>query len=110
MATYASTRLEMHDSTIHCIDRSGCNMPIPESELRRFLPEEMMNLWERVKQRNEIQAAALEDLEQCPFCDYSVVIENPEEKLLICGNEDVCGIVSCRTCKKPVIPVHYLFL
>jgi len=61
-----------------------------------------MELWERVKQRKEIQLAELEGLEECPFCDYGAVIESEEEKLFRCGNEDACGVVSCRACKKPV--------
>jgi TRIAD3 protein (E3 ubiquitin-protein ligase RNF216) len=62
----------------------------------------MMKLWERVKQRKEIEAAGLSGLEECPFCDYAVIIEDKEDKLLKCGNLDVCGVVSCRGCKKSV--------
>jgi hypothetical protein len=92
----------MRDSKINCIDQSGCAAPIPESELRRFLPDGMMKLWERVKQRKEIEAAGLGGLEECPFCDYAVIIDDAEDKLLRCENLDVCGVVSCRTCKKSV--------
>jgi hypothetical protein len=101
MTSYAATLLSAHDPRIPCLDRSGCNSIIPEPELRRFLPGKTMRLWERVSQRNEIMNAGLVGLEECPFCDYGVVIENNEEKLLRCGNEEVCGIVSCRACKKP---------
>jgi TRIAD3 protein (E3 ubiquitin-protein ligase RNF216) len=100
MKSYAANLLGMHDPKINCIDPSGCAAPIPESELRRFLPDGMMKLWERVKQQKEIEAAGLVGLEECPFCDYAVIIEDVEEKLLRCGNLDVCGVVSCRTCKK----------
>ena len=102
MKSYASTVLGVHDPKINCIDRSGCSAPILESELRRFLPDELMKLWERVSQRKEIEAAGLENLEECPVCDYAVIIENAEDKLLRCGNVEVCGMVSCRACKKPV--------
>lgn len=102
MKSYAANQLGMHDPKINCIDRSGCAAPIPESELRRFLPDGMMKLWERVTQRKEIEAAGLGGLEACPFCDYAVIIEDGEDKLLKCGNLDVCGVVSCRACKKSV--------
>lgn len=62
----------------------------------------MMELWERVKQRKEVEAAGLEGLEECPFCEWGCVIENAEEKLFRCGNIDACGVVSCRGCKKVV--------
>lgn len=68
-----------------------------------------MRLWESVSQRKAIMDAGLEGLEECPFCDYSVIIENEEEKLFKCRNEGVCGVVSCRACKKPVATSYPLF-
>lgn len=102
MNSYAATLLGSHDPNIKCMDQSGCTAPFPPSELRRFLPTKMMELWERVKQRKEVEAAGLEGLEECPFCEWGCVIENAEEKLFRCGNVDACGVVSCRGCKKVV--------
>jgi len=102
MSAYAATLLATQNPDIQCLDLSGCNALIPESELKRFLPDEMMRLWEKANQRKDIRAASLKGLEECPFCDYSVIIESVEEKLFKCGNEEVCGVVSCRMCKKPV--------
>ncbi|KAH9900729.1 hypothetical protein C8Q73DRAFT_786155 [Cubamyces lactineus] len=100
MMTYAETKLGEHDAHIVCMDQSGCKLPFPESELRRFLTPKLLELYERVKQRKEIEAAGLENLEECPFCDYKVVIENEHERLFRCENE-ACGAVTCRACKKP---------
>ncbi|EIW57041.1 uncharacterized protein TRAVEDRAFT_73305 [Trametes versicolor FP-101664 SS1] len=100
MGTYAETKLGEHDARIVCMDQSGCKLPFPESELRRFLSPKLLELYERVKQRKEIEAAGLENLEECPFCDYKVVIENEQERLFRCENE-ACGAVTCRQCKKP---------
>ncbi|KAI9060384.1 hypothetical protein FKP32DRAFT_1595464 [Trametes sanguinea] len=100
MMTYAETKLGEHDARIVCMDQSGCKLPFPESELRRFLTPKLLDLYERVKQRKEIEAAGLENLEECPFCDYKVVIENVHERLFRCENE-TCGAVTCRQCKKP---------
>ena len=101
MMSYAETKLGEHDARIVCMDQSGCKLPFPESELRRFLTPKLLELYERVKQRKEIEAAGLEGLEECPHCDYKVVIENDQEKLFRCQNED-CMAVTCRQCKKPV--------
>ena len=101
MCRYAETLLGSHDANIVCMDQSGCKAPFPESELRRFLSEKLLSLYDRVKQRKEIAEAGLENLEECPHCDYKVVIDNPEEKLFRCENSD-CGAVTCRACKKPV--------
>ena len=101
MVTYAETKLGAHDARIVCMDQSGCKLPFPESELRRFLTPKLLELYERVKQRKEIEAAGIEGLEECPFCEYKVVIENEQERLFRCENE-ACGAVTCRTCKKLV--------
>jgi len=66
---------------LRCMDQSGCKELFTESELERFLPAKLMELYYRLKQRKEIEEAGLEGLEECPFCEYKVVIENPDEKL-----------------------------
>jgi TRIAD3 protein (E3 ubiquitin-protein ligase RNF216) len=89
---------------------SECKEPFPESELRRALDSKLMDLYERVKQQKEIEDAGLEDLEECPFCEWKCVIEasKEEEKLFRCGNEEGdCGVVSCRICKKEVRPPFF---
>ncbi|KAH8835392.1 hypothetical protein DL96DRAFT_50072 [Flagelloscypha sp. PMI_526] len=101
MCSYAENKLGSHDANISCMDQSGCKEMFPSSELRRFLTAKLYELYERVKQRKEIEAAGIDDLEECPFCEYRCVIDNPDEKLFYCGNEDTCGAVSCRNCKKP---------
>lgn len=106
MKSYGANLLGMHDPKINCIDRSGCAAPIPESELRWFLLDGMMKLWERVKQRKEIEAAGLGGLEECPFCDYAVIIDDAEDKTVRYGNLGVCCVVSCRTFTF-VITIHY---
>ncbi|KIJ59963.1 hypothetical protein HYDPIDRAFT_139939 [Hydnomerulius pinastri MD-312] len=100
MTSYASNLLGTHNPSIACMDQSGCTLPFPESELARFLPPKLFELYQRVKQRKEIEDAGLENLEECPFCEYRCVIENEMEKLFRCENE-ACGAVTCRGCKKP---------
>ncbi|CAA7261257.1 unnamed protein product [Cyclocybe aegerita] len=104
VSQYAATKLGEHDVNVVCMHSSGCAQPFPTSELRRVLTETLMSLYERIKQQKEIEAAGIEGLEECPFCEWKCVIEasREEEKLFRCGNEDGgCGVVSCRECKKP---------
>jgi hypothetical protein len=101
MITYASGLLGEHNPNIVCMDQTGCKLAFPVSELRRFLTPKLLELYDRVKQTKEIEAAGLENLEHCPFCEYKVVIDNPDEKLFRCENLE-CGAVSCRGCKKLV--------
>jgi hypothetical protein len=103
--SYASGLLGAHDANIVCMDQSGCKLPFPDSQLQRILGGKLMDLYNRIKQTKEIEAAGLENLEACPFCDYKVVIENEDEKLLWCANQE-CLAVSCRFCKKLVSTLH----
>ncbi|TFK39205.1 hypothetical protein BDQ12DRAFT_682354 [Crucibulum laeve] len=102
ITTYASTQLGSHSANLVCMHQSSCKQPFPPSELRRVLPEKLMDLYERVKQQKEIEQAGLEGLEECPFCEWKCVMEagKDQEKLFRCRNEE-CGVVSCRSCKKP---------
>ncbi|KDQ07483.1 hypothetical protein BOTBODRAFT_38782 [Botryobasidium botryosum FD-172 SS1] len=98
--THAETLLGDRKTDILCIDQSGCRLAFPESEIARFLSEKTIALYHRIKQEKELEQAEIEGLESCPFCPYSVVIENDMERLFHCENEE-CGVVSCRQCKKP---------
>jgi TRIAD3 protein (E3 ubiquitin-protein ligase RNF216) len=85
------------------MDLSGCKMTFPDSELRRILPEKLFGLYDHIRQRREIELAGLEGLEECPFCDFKVVIDVDfeEDKVLRCQNEE-CLKISCRKCKEEV--------
>ena len=99
ISSYASTLLGEHNADIECMDQSGCKLPFSVSELGRFLAPKLLDLYHRIVQQKAIEAAGIEGLEECPFCEYKVVIENEQEKLFQCERED-CGAVSCRSCKK----------
>jgi hypothetical protein len=60
-----------------------------------------MELYFRLRLAQELEDAAIEGLEMCPSCPWAVVIDNPDDKLFRCQNES-CGKVSCRTCRKSV--------
>ncbi|KAJ3874538.1 hypothetical protein F5051DRAFT_335588, partial [Lentinula edodes] len=98
--SYAETLLSVHNSNINCIDQSGCNLAFPVSILQKVLPDNLLELYERVRQRNEIEMAGLEGLEECPFCDFKCIIEGAHGSLFCCGNIKACGAITCRQCKK----------
>lgn len=117
MTSYASTLLGAQNPHIICIDQSSCQSPFPLSELTRVLPSSLLSLYHKLKQAKEIEQAGLEGLEECPFCEFKVVMEDEGERLFRCLREE-CGVVSCRGCKKldhlpksckgqPFIPLIY---
>ncbi|KAF7305009.1 hypothetical protein MKEN_01215900 [Mycena kentingensis (nom. inval.)] len=99
MTQYAETLLGSHDIRIICMDQSGCKLAFPVDQLRRFLTPKLYALYERIRANKEVAAAGLEDIEECPFCDFKLVIENDQEKLFVCRNDD-CAAVTCRQCKQ----------
>jgi len=101
MAAYTSNLLGEHNFKIVCIDQSGCKLPFPESELKRFITPKLLSLYEKLKQAKEIEMAGLDGLEECPHCEFKGVIDDPSERLFRCQNEE-CGAVTCRKCKRPV--------
>jgi TRIAD3 protein (E3 ubiquitin-protein ligase RNF216) len=109
IAKYAETELGQQKCAIVCMDQGGCKEPFPETELKRVLTAKLLELYDRIKQRKEIAAADIEGLEECPFCDFKVVIENPEEKLLRCQHDD-CLAITCRSCKKLVRDSRHILL
>ncbi len=108
VTSYMSTQLGEQNSDLRCMDLSGCKMTFPDSELRRILPEKLFRLYEDIRQRREIEQAGIEGLEECPFCNFRVVIDADfeEDKVLRCQNDE-CGKESCRKCKKEVSSIMH---
>jgi len=108
MFVYASNLLGEHNHNIVCMDQSGCTLHFPQSQLEHFLTPALLDLYHRVKQCKEIEDACLENLEECPFCDYKCIIEDKTNTSFQCRSEG-CGVVSCRKCKQPVGTIQALF-
>ncbi|CAK5264611.1 unnamed protein product [Mycena citricolor] len=92
MTSYAENLLGSHDHKIICIDQSGCKLAFTVAELRRFLTPQLFSLYERVKQSKEVEAAGLDGIEECPFCEFKCIIENEEARKAL--------HLSCRQCKQ----------
>jgi E3 ubiquitin-protein ligase RNF216 len=101
ICAFSQERLGSRNAKIKCMDQDNCPLEISHGQLKLCLPAKLFTLYERIKQDEEIAAAGLDNLEECPFCDYKCVMENEMERLFHCMNED-CGEVSCRQCKKKV--------
>jgi len=85
------------------MSQSVCKALFSAPQLARVLPLKTYALYERLIQAKEIDAAGLEGLEECPFCEWKCVFDVgfEGEKLFRCGNDvGGCGVVSCRKCKK----------
>lgn len=82
-------------ATISCLLSCGENFPL--AVLQTLLPPQMYSKVLQRIQMEEVRAAGLEDLVQCPACSFATIMPDPEDKVIICGNKD-CGKMTCRLC------------
>ena len=106
--TFSENKLATYTTNIDCIDQSGCKLSFGEKELKRCLYPKLFDLYMRIKQTQEIKAAGLAGLEECPFCDFMAIIEDSDELVFRCAHIE-CGIVSCRACKRKVCFYYFRF-
>ncbi|KAF3936306.1 hypothetical protein ABW19_dt0208411 [Dactylella cylindrospora] len=96
----AETEIGLQKYKLLCMDSSGCRTPFPRHEIRRFCDEKTLDLLDRLEQKDSLRAAEIEDLHECPFCDFAAIIPpNNQDKEFSCQNPD-CMMVSCRLCNK----------
>jgi len=88
-----------------CMSTDGCPEQLAPSELRRVLPEKLLDDYDKLSQKASIEnillAGACDTLEKCPFCDFVMYMDQPPEvnKIFVCQAKD-CGKESCRLCKR----------
>eukprot|EP00112_Aurelia_sp_Birch-Aquarium-sp1_P024652 Seg788.8 transcript_id=Seg788.8/GoldUCD/mRNA.D3Y31 product="E3 ubiquitin-protein ligase RNF216" protein_id=Seg788.8/GoldUCD/D3Y31 len=79
----------------------GCDSSFPLSQLKKVLPENLLDKYQERLQDESLKMVELPNLVRCPFCDYAA--EMPEgDKVFQCQNEK-CLKESCRYCKEPWI-------
>lgn len=86
-------------TVVQCMDQDGCTAPFSDKECERFLKPNQIQLLEKLRSESALDAAGIAGLVKCPYCPWACVIENPDERLFECKNEE-CGKVTCRTCQK----------
>ena len=85
-------------SAVLCLGQ--CHLELEEPQLRQSVEPEVLSRLLARKQAKEVEEAGLEGLEQCPACTFSLVMEDPSDRVLICRNP-VCGAETCRSCREP---------
>ena len=76
-----------------------CDEEVEYKHLDKVVDPIVLSKMLQRRQAEEVSGAGLEGLVKCPFCHYCTVMENPEDKVLVCRNPD-CGRESCRLCKE----------
>ncbi|GAA5837490.1 hypothetical protein JCM11251_002121 [Rhodosporidiobolus azoricus] len=97
----AESQIGMRKYILPCMDTSGCTATFSEREAERFLSKKTIAALHKIRQEKEVDGAGIEGLEQCPFCPFAYIIENPDERLFHCQRDD-CRIKDHlpKTCKE----------
>ena len=85
-------------TVIECLGH--CQEEIGWQELQKVVAPNVLSKLLQRRQAEEVGAADLDNLVTCPFCPYVTIMDNENDKVLICRNPD-CGRESCRLCKEP---------
>jgi len=73
--------------------------PVHVSEIQLTLLSINLGKLAQLQQEKDIRDAGLDDLEDCPFCEYKAIMPPIEEDFEFrCANPE-CEKISCRRCK-----------
>ncbi|XP_023346206.1 uncharacterized protein LOC111715163 isoform X4 [Eurytemora carolleeae] len=94
----ASVAIGDGKTIIECLGM--CSEEISWQELQRALTPNVLSKLLQKRQAAEVATAGLEGIVTCPFCPYMTIMDDVNDKILVCKNPD-CGRESCRLCKEP---------
>jgi TRIAD3 protein (E3 ubiquitin-protein ligase RNF216) len=90
---------EIGQSRCRVLCTAGCGAGFATNQLNLLEDKEMLVKLGQLQQEKDIRDAGLDDLEECPFCDYKAILPPIEEDFEFrCANPE-CEKISCRRCK-----------
>ncbi|KAI7258315.1 hypothetical protein KC343_g7056 [Hortaea werneckii] len=95
----AYIKSEVGESRCRLLCPSGCGAGFAPNQLNVLEDKQLLEKFAELEQEKAIRDAGLEDLAECPFCDYKAILPPIEEDFEFrCANPE-CEEVSCRRCK-----------
>lgn len=92
-------KAEVGEARCRVLCTAGCGANYAHAQLHLLEDKQLLARLEVLQQEKDIRDAGLDDLEECPFCDYKAILPPIEEDFEFrCANPD-CEKVSCRRCK-----------
>ena len=90
---------EVGESRCRVLCTAGCGAGFATHQLNLLSDKQLLEKLAQLQQEKDIRDAGLDDLEECPFCDYKAILPPVEEDFEFrCANPE-CEKVSCRRCK-----------
>lgn len=92
-------RAEVSEARCRVLCTAGCGAGFAPDQLGQLSDKQALARLAQLQQDKDIRDAGLDDLEECPFCDYKAILPPIEEDFEFrCANPE-CARVSCRRCK-----------
>ncbi|XP_053648008.2 E3 ubiquitin-protein ligase RNF216 isoform X1 [Cherax quadricarinatus] len=95
---YVASRIGEGQTYFKCMDED-CGAEFQDSVLRRVMTRQEYAKNQERRQQEDIRVSGVKNLETCPFCNYSVIMEDPQSNMFLCENP-LCLRESCRLCKE----------
>jgi E3 ubiquitin-protein ligase RNF216 len=92
-------KCEIGESRCRVLCTAGCGATFAMSQLNLLSDKRLLEKLAELEQDKAIRDAELDNLEECPFCNYKAVVASIEEDFEFrCANPE-CEQVSCRRCR-----------
>jgi E3 ubiquitin-protein ligase RNF216 len=93
---------EMGSGRCHptCFGDTDCGGTFTRHQLKEFLSKRTFDRLEHLQQQDAVASAGLENLAECPFCDYKAEYPSVEEQPEFQCESPECHKRSCRLCLK----------
>ena len=97
---YVKTEMGQSHCRPVCFATDNCHGTFSRQQLRRVLDEKTFDRLEHMQQQQDLEAAGLDFLSECPFCDFKMECPPVEiDREFRCQNNK-CHKTSCRLCQK----------
>ncbi|KIW35757.1 uncharacterized protein PV06_11904 [Exophiala oligosperma] len=97
-------QLKNNNIDMRCIYTNACDSSFDERDVYRFMDEDTLSYYNRVKDQRDVRDAIKDKIVTCPFCSIDMVDERTSNiTYLECVNPS-CLEVSCTKCKKQYHP------
>lgn len=97
LTTYIKS--EVGEARCRVLCPAGCTSAFAPNQLNLLADKQLLEKLAELEQEKAIRDAGLEDLEECPFCDYKAIMPPIDEDFEFCCANPECEKVSCRRCK-----------
>lgn len=97
---YIETEMGQSKCRPVCFASTDCKGTFSRQQLQQVLSDKTFERLEHMQQQQELAAAGLDNLSECPFCDYKMECPPVDVDREFRCQSRKCGKTSCRLCQK----------